>query len=68
MANAVMPQNRLLEMLCFAFTHPLTISLGQTEAVSGEPKNPGTADWHIDISVFEAVPQLSGVNPNKNGV
>lgn len=35
---------RLLEMLCFAFTHPLTFSLGQTEAVSGEPNKPGAAD------------------------
>lgn len=39
-----LPQNRLLEMLCFAFMHSLTLSLGQTEAVSGEPKNQGTPD------------------------
>lgn len=36
--------NRLLEMLHFAFTHPLTFSPGQTEAASGGPNNLVIAD------------------------
>lgn len=36
--------NRLLEMLRVAFTHHLTFSPGQTEAVSGGLNNPVIGD------------------------